>query len=275
MIRGNQSSVKKTIQKTAFLSAIVFGIIFLHYTKILSPVENVALRLLSPFQAFAFEASGENTNQSSEELSGLSKEDLVKKNLELQDTVNNLKIENVHLQTVAEEAKLTAEQLNFLKKKSYTAQTAKVITRSTEGFSLSININKGYSDGIQKGYPVITDEGILIGIVEDTTDTTSHVRLITSADALTSGSVQNEKKSPGIVRGSHNLAMKMDFIPQNDAIAVGEMVTTSGTDPFIPRGLVLGEIRSVQTAEGSVFQEAQIQPLFSIENTFIVSVIIP
>lgn len=255
------------------IPVVAVGVIALHYVGILSPVENVALAIVQPFQAFAYEATVEPRTRN--DLKELSKDELVDEYMRLQDTLTNAKVENAHLRTLTEEAKLLEEQLAFLQKRSYTAHTAKVVTRSSEGLERSVVLNKGSRDGIDVGYPVMTGEGLLVGTIESVEDTRSIVQLVTSYDALTSGSIQNDDRSPGVLRGSHNLGLEMEYIPQGHKASVGDMVVTSGADPLIPRGLILGEIEQVQSASGSVFQSAEVRPLFEPEDTFIVSVIVP
>lgn len=269
----SERTIGRLLATTWMIPVVAFAIVFLHYTGLLSPAENLALRIIQPFQAFAFEATTQP--QSKDELESLSHDELVDRNLKLQDTIQNLKVENAHLRTVTEEAELLETQIAFLQDRSYEARTAKVITRSSEGLSRSIILNKGTTEGIKEGYPVITESGILVGTIKTADEYRSQVELVTSYDALTSGLIQNAEKSPGVLRGSHNLGMEMDLIPEGHAVSVGQVVVTSGSDTSIPRGLIVGEIESVHAAPGAVFQQAQVRPLFSPEGTFIVSVIIP
>jgi rod shape-determining protein MreC len=272
-----RTSTKRTdnhwLTQTWAVPVVAAGAIILHYSGMLSPLENLALSVVQPFQAFAYEATVEPREK--EELAELSRDDLETEYLRLQDTLQNAKVENTYLRTVTEEANLLEEQMDFLRKRSFESRTAKVVSRSSEGLARSIVLNKGEDDGITAGYPVITGNGILVGSIESTSDTTSIARLVTSYDALTSGAIQNDKKSPGVLRGSLNLGMAMGYIPQGHAVSVGDMVITSGADALIPRGLIVGEVEQVRDATGSVFQTAEVRPLFEAEDTFIVSVIIP
>jgi rod shape-determining protein MreC len=138
-----------------------------------------------------------------------------------------------------------------------------------------IIINRGSHDGIAVGYPVIGPDGVLIGTVQQVDRYSSQVLLTTSLDSLVNGMIHNDSASLGLLHGSYNTALTMELIPQSDAVKVGQTVVTSGADQYIPRGLVIGSIESVTDVPSAVFRTATVTPLFSLDQLFIVSIIIP
>lgn len=269
----------QTIRSSRIVLFIILaiGLPILHFTTILRPLENIFIRAVQPVQAYIYTKLNiaVDSNAEKNELEQLSPDELVKKNIELQDQIDNLTVENAHLKTVVEESSLLESQLQFLEDRSFTAVTARVSSRSTDSVSQSLIINKGSADGLQVGAPVIIDNGVLIGTVYAVQDHSSTVLLTISFDSRISASIQNATQSAGIVSGSHNLSLVMEYIPQFDAIAVDDPVFTNGTDEHIPEGLVIGRIQEVHTEPGSLFQEASVEPLYRPSEISIISVILP
>ena len=85
--------------------------------------------------------------------------------------------------------------------------------------------------------------------------------------------MENETKSQGVVIGEHGLSLKMELIGQNEVVKEGETVVTSGLEPTIPRGLVIGKISRVLAEPNSFFQTAFIQSLVKVDSLVVVSVL--
>lgn len=255
--------------------AIVFGLLFLHYSRLGAPIEGLLQQAIQPIQTRLYSASMSTQSAASTDLSSLTRDQLIARinDLILQNDQSSVRI--AQLQSLVDDSKLLEEQVAFLQERSFHSVTARVTSRSTEQLSQSLMINKGSADGLQEGLPVITDQGVLIGTLRNVTDHSSEVLLLTSFDSRISSRVQNEAQSPGVVRGEHNLSLFMEYIPQIDVVAVGDMVVTNGADSLIPQGLVVGRVQEVFNAQGDLFQQASLAPVFSTTEVFIVSVLLP
>lgn len=249
---------------------IVGSALFLHYTRVTQPLENLIIKISQPLQIPFYSFSKKITKKAPRQT--LSSADQKK----LEDQVQNLIIENTHLRTLVAETDLLEEQVEFLRESSLRAVPAKVVSRTSEGFSQSIVINRGARHGIERDLPAIVNKGVLIGTVGEVADYTSEVILLTSNKSVIGAIIQNEQQSPGIIQGEYNLSLKMNFIPQFDSINIGDAVLTSGQDNKIPRGLVIGLIQNVISEQGQVFQQAIIEPFMQrAADISIVSVVIP
>ncbi|OGY85920.1 MAG: hypothetical protein A2233_00290 [Candidatus Kerfeldbacteria bacterium RIFOXYA2_FULL_38_24] len=258
--------------------SLFFGIflllLFLHYSSLIKPIENLILRSLQPLQVLVYKKVNQN-NKINSNPSEISKEELLAEQIKLKDQLQNLIVENAHLKTLVEESGLLAEQIKFLKERSFSAVTARVTSKATDSLSQAVIIDKGAADGLKEGLPVIIKNGIVVGKIFEVQDHSAKILLITSYDLPLSAVVQNNEQSPGIVRGSHNLALMMDFIPQFDQIEVGQSVYSSGSDQFTPAGLVIGKITEIKNEPGSLFQQAAVAPLFSQAEISILSILLP
>lgn len=258
----------------AAIFVLVCIVIIGHYTGLLTPVENVATRIIQPAQTRLFSAKSaeEVFNTDSEDMTY---EELSKERNELQTQVKNLLIENAHLRSLVDNTELLEDQLTFLRERSFTAVHAKVTSRSTEFTTQSLIINKGSDDGVIAGLPVIVDNGILLGVVKEVKQYSSTVLLITSFQSMVSTQVENEQQSQGIIQGDHNLTVKMQFIPQFDDVQVDQPVFTSGSDELIPKGLLVGQVQEVLSDPNSLFQEAIVSPFYTNHDLAVVSIILP
>ncbi len=266
--------------QTSFLNrpwaGLLLGLIIIiaHYTRLLHPFEQAIVRLLAPVHVSAYHSVGSLVIKRDDH-AVVSLDEAQAHIGALENQVKQLTIQTAHLQTLVEESKLLKAQQDFLEHQSYQSIPARVMSRSAEGLARIIIINRGSHDGLAVGYPVIGSDGVLVGTIQQVDTYSSHVLLTTSLDSLVNGIISNPANSPGLLRGSYNTALRMELIPQTDAVTVGQSVVTSGADQYIPRGLVIGVIESVTDVPNAVFRTATVTPLFDLDQLFIVSIIIP
>jgi rod shape-determining protein MreC len=147
-----------------------------------------------------------------------------------------------------------------------------VIDRSSDSYEKSIMINLGSAEGAKNGGAVTISGGIMIGKIAETFDHYSKVILITSPESSVNCLDQNTRAN-GLLRGKYNTGVKLEMIDQSEGLAEGDMIITSGLEPGIPKGLLLGKISSIEQSPNTVFKSADIE-LFSdmsnIEKVFLV-----
>lgn len=200
---------------------------------------------------------------------------------ELQEQIDTLKEENIELKkensilrSIQEEERARNRIQEFLISIEEQGVHAHVVGKSTTEQQLLL-IDKGDSNAIKEGYPVITEDGVLIGTVVSVSSQISHVLLITDSTQNIGAKVQNEKSSPGVIRGSFGLSLLLDLIPQDDTLETNQTVVTSAINALIPPNLLIGTITRVDKKEGSVFQQAQVISPIQLERVENVLVIIP
>lgn len=110
MINKSESSTTLFIVS----GAIIVLLIILHVFKILSPIENVFIRIFSPIQKYVY-LSGNRFSGSIKFFTSI--KDLRKENKELNEKVNKLTFENSKLIRLEKENKDLISQLGLLKKR--------------------------------------------------------------------------------------------------------------------------------------------------------------
>lgn len=179
---------------------------------------------------------------------------------------------------LTEENKALKLTVNFLSDSDYlydkknNFMSAYIISRDQVDQSILI-INKGLKDGLRAGMPVIIDEGILIGKIMKVDNYISYVILITDNRSKFAVSINNEKKISGLACGNYNLTIRMNLIPIDKNIQKGDIVTTSGSEKFIPPGLIVGKIIKINKNDNDIFQSAELAPLSTLDNLNIVTII--
>jgi rod shape-determining protein MreC len=131
------------------------------------------------------------------------------------------------------------------------AQAAQVLYEASDPFSRKVFIDRGMTQGIVAGSPVLTDSGV-IGQVTRAYPLSSEVTLVTDKDAaipvLNRRTQQRGAAFGGIAQGS---AMELRFVAANADVKVGDELRTSGIDGVYPPDLPVAKVASVERlAEG-------------------------
>ncbi len=261
--------------KLLFFVAAVVLLIFLHYLKVLAPVENFFVRMTSPIFSGFYLASSYLRNAYDEQAG---RTNLADENKRLEEQVNGLTDENVKLKILEEENKILRDQLGFFSGYEKKYLISDVVSRS--GFDSSrpnqtLIIGKGERDGLRPGLAVLGGRGIVIGKIVSTKDHLSEICLTVNPECKLAAAIQNEDKTSGIAQGDLGLTIKMSFIPQTKKIEEGDTVITSGLEQDIPKGLVIGSVSQVHKENNELWQNAIIEPLIDFNDMTIVSVLLP
>ena len=157
---------------------------------------------------------------------------------------------------------------------NHTTVLASVIGYSPDPGVQSVTIDRGTSDGLLVGMAVVSDAGVVVGKVVNVGASTSSVILLSDSQSSILARINSTAHSPGVVKGDQGVSLRMELIPKNDTVAVGDTVVTSGSEDRIPPDLPIGTIQDVATRPGDVFQNAKVQsPQVGIHFT-VVAVII-
>lgn len=263
----------KFIKSTRFsviLLAVVALLIFLHYVSILKPVENLLIRVFSPLQTLVYSIGVKFNSLYTDLPQG---QNLIEANKQLKEEVDQLIAENARLKVLAKENEAISSLNDFLAHSNLRGVGAKVIGKNPETNFQAIILDKGTKDGVKVDMPVVTSDGILAGKIFKVKNNSAEAILINDPRSRLAAMVENETESKGILMGEHGLSLKMELIPQNEIVKENDAVVTSGLEPTIPRGLVIGKITRVLTEPNSFFQTAWIRPLVKVDNLTVVLVL--
>ncbi|MFH0857054.1 MAG: rod shape-determining protein MreC [bacterium] len=267
----------KQIKKNKEIIIIICVILFFifYFLNLFKPVANGLLRIFSPVQKGLYALSSQIENVYDASFNGFkNKINLANENIYLKEEVKNLKIENVNSDLLKNENKQLKDLLSFTDEGNYIYVASEVIGKSGDE-SNTLLIDKGLNDGIKIGLVAVNEKGLVIGKILKCTDVNSHILLLNDNQSRIAGAILNHTETNGVVEGEYGLSMTMNLIPQNIPVAKNNILITSGLEQGIPYGLVIGEVNEVKKTEGSLFQSANIQPLFPLDSAHIVAVILP
>ena len=252
------------------LLAVVGLLIFLHFIGILGPVEGLAVKIFSPVQR-SFYLAGVRFNNI---YSILTDRPTTQSQAEdLRQEVNRLTVENSNLKIQLEASQKLLTQQEFLESLEYESIPAHVIGINPEVNLNSIILDKGSQHGVESGLPVIIDDGVMVGKITEVKLSSSEVILINDSRSRIAAEVQNENGSHGVVVGQRGLSLTMELIPQHELLLPGDVVITSGIEPNIVRGLILGTLSRITSEPNSLFQTARLQTLTKLDDLTVVSIL--
>ncbi|MGD0983713.1 MAG: rod shape-determining protein MreC [Acidimicrobiales bacterium] len=138
-----------------------------------------------------------------------------------------------------------------------------VISSPSSNFDLTIEIDRGTSDGVGAGMPVVSGAG-LVGSVISAGRHTAIVQLLT-----------DPRSEVGVRFGTGNVAvavgqgegdpLQLQYVSETSATSRGAAVVTSGLDvAAYPSGIPVGTVSSVHHAGGSLTSQVLVTPLVNL-----------
>ncbi|MFQ6101207.1 MAG: rod shape-determining protein MreC [Anaerolineae bacterium] len=268
------------------LALLVLGLLLLvfHESGYLTPVENALHYVLDPLQR-VFSSVAEATGDLFQTVREV--RELRARVEDLQAQADALTVENVRLREYEAEAQQLRDLLNFTSEYPVLAFLgADVIGREACGtfpcgevvgtdpnpYLRYITINVGAQQGVEVGMPVVSGGAALVGRIAEVGPRTAKVQLLTDADSKIAALLQASRVT-GLVEGQPDGTLRMEYIPQEESISVGEIVLTSGLGGFLPKELVIGQVAEVQQMDYELFQAAIVRPVVDFSRLELVLVI--
>lgn len=144
---------------------------------------------------------------------------------------------------------------------------AEIINVSTDPYSQRVLINKGQSDGVFIGQPLLDANG-LMGQVVEVLPFTSWALLITDPQHVTPVEV-NRNGERALARGSRAMAneLELQFVTQTQDMQAGDRLVSSGMGQVYPKNYPVAEIISFYTDPGLDFATVRARPLAEMAST--------
>ncbi len=180
-----------------------------------------------------------------------------RENQQLRSEVERLKLRNSQLESRAAETGRLAGLLGFRETHAEVPMlAARVIGASADTATRAVYINRGEKDGVRKNMGVITPEGVVGKVLEVYRDT-SQVLLLTDKEGG-AGALLASSRTQSPVGGTGEPHLVMKYIENDEQVALGERVLTSGQDRIFPKDLPVGTV--IEVKPGTPFKLIRIQP---------------
>jgi rod shape-determining protein MreC len=198
---------------------------------------------------------------------------LRQRNSELEAEVARLQTQIIELQEQLSETNVLSALVDFARANPENRyQAAAVIARDPSPFLQYVIINRGSDDGMRRGMPVVTQQG-LIGRIAAVTAGAARVQLITDPASTVNVRLQ-PSGAQAILQGQLTGEILLDMIPQEATVQAGDLVLTSGLGGGYPPNLLIGQVASIRSRAQDIFQRASVQTVVDFSRINIVLVIV-
>ena len=256
--------------QTAALAILVVGILLLALGGYLTPISRIAL---SPFistqtwMASRYLAIRDFMTAPRDVVR------LAQINDQLEAEVSRLQSQIIELQQQNSELQVLSALLDFARTHSENEYiTAAVIGRDISPFLHYVIINRGSDDGLRRGMPIVSSQG-LVGRVAAVTADGARVQLINDPDTAINVRIQ-PSGAEGFLQGSITGDITVEAIPQDANIQTGDLVLTSGLGGNFPPDMLIGQVSGVRQRPVELFQTANVEPVVDFSQLEIVLVIV-
>lgn len=138
------------------------------------------------------------------------------------------------------------------------SQPAEVLYEAADPYSRKVFIDRGLSQGVALGSPVINEAGVL-GQVTHAYALTAEVTLLADKDAAIPV-LNTRTQQRGAAFGGVPGGMELRFTSANADVKVGDLLHTSGLDGVYPPGLPVAQVTSVERRVESGFARILLRP---------------
>jgi rod shape-determining protein MreC len=197
---------------------------------------------------------------------------LRQENLELKTENSQLKGQVIELQKQLSETNILSALVDFARANPTSRyQAAAVIGYDPSPFLRYVIINRGSDDGLLRGMPVVTQQG-LVGRVAAVNASAARVQLITDSASRVNIRLQ-PTNTQAVLLGSLTGEVTLDMIPQEVELETGNLIVTSGLGGGFPPDILVGQVTGVRSREQELFQRATVQTAVDFTQLEIVLVI--
>jgi len=217
---------------------------------VIMPLQTAGSVIFTPVRAMGDFFSNSSTDSSTVE--------------ELRQQNDDLQSQLVQMEEYKQENERLSQLLDLKDAYSLDSVGARVISSNIDSWQRVITINKGSVAGLEIGMPVMNANG-LIGQIDSVSLYSSQVRLIEDQESGVSAFLQ-ASRTEGIVSGSVDGILYLNYIGLDVAVAPGDTVITSGAGGVYPKGIPIGEVATVQSSPSDVYQTITLKTFNRVES---------
>ena len=206
-------------------------------------------------------------------------DEVVKENEQLKMQLADLESERREYVQISEENEHFRELLKLASRHSdYQFENASIISWGASNFTSTFTLSKGSENSdVEVGDSVITESGVLIGVVTQVREKTS-VAITVIDTKFSAGCVIESSGDNAVASGDYSLMRRgmltLDFLTGDTRFITGDSVVTSGRGGVFPKGLVVGYIADVEpnpTGSGSKVMVTPAADLRNVMDVFLIT----
>src|SRR3989338_2441607 len=202
-------------------------------------------------------------------------DELAYDNERLKSLLAALIIEKAEYELLKKENMALKEQIRYSDEFDLNSLHARIIGTENSMYNNTLVINKGKADGVTENLAVFVEDGIMIGKIVDAKENSAVILLLNDNNSKLATTILNLERTICITEGELGISLKMNLIPLNEEVKIHDIVTTSGLEENIPKGLVVGTVTSIEETSSELFKSATVVAPVDYYQYTIVSVILP
>lgn len=180
------------------------------------------------------------------------------KNQRLEQEVSSLQSKVIELQQKANEYDTLAALVDYARSNPENRNIkANVIGEDESPFLHYLIVDRGSNDGLRRGMPVVTNQG-LVGRIDAVIADAARVQLITDPASVVNVTLQNAQ-ADALLLGSITGDISLDAIPQDVKPQPGDLIITSGLGGGYPADLIVGQIVTFRSTPNELYNKATVQ----------------
>jgi rod shape-determining protein MreC len=160
-------------------------------------------------------------------------------------------------EAVATNARLR-KLLDFKDNSPVPTVAAQIIGKDPSLWFRSVVIDRGSSDGVVKGMPVVTGNGIVGQVYADSPNYAKVLLSIAPSSAL--DVLLQESRVRGILKGTGGNTYRLEYVLKTVDVHEGDHVVTAGYGGLFPTGLPVGVVTRVVKKRRGMFLEIEVTP---------------
>lgn len=261
-VTENSGSMRTLPKKNLVISAIFIFLFFLAFNFLLKPedLKNFFYKNSSGVQMSLWEKSQAALSFSR---SYLFNWQIGQENQKLSEENQRLAGRVAELESLARENESLRQALETDLKEKFVLSPCQLVSKETSGDFIIVNL--GRNQGISADQVVMSQEGVLVGRIDEIYDDFSRVMLVSDPKSAADVEIQG-KGFYALAKGQGSLKISLDLVDKDKDVQEGDMVFTSALGGVFPSGIALGRISSVQKQAAASFLQVEVEPLFNIDN---------
>lgn len=188
-----------------------------------------------------------------------SKEDLVNENTALKSQILILRSNNLQLEKLRQENQRLRALLGSPLIRDERKMVAQIMAVNHDPYSKIVMIDKGYTDGVYKGQPVINEKGVVGQVVNISAHNSWVLLIIDNTHEIPVQVVRNDIRTIASGDGL-NQELELEYIPSSVDLQKGDMLVTSGLGGIFPEGYPVGYIDYIDFDNHRAFGDVKLIP---------------